>query len=495
MKHYDRLIQDCDVEIRAGRAISVSRWLNELNTARIPREYRLPLAKICRRAGLYSLGMRLLSSLIHSKMPRISQQPATPEELAEYAVLLIRIGAVSEGMKKLNRLEMSATPEALLYRAFGHFGQWEYQDAIADLQLYLAAPLTSYAKLVGRMNLALAYVEVRNHNSALELLKENIEWAARDDHRQLQSNCHGLCAQTYIQQEDFSRARKELSLAQNLISLAGTNDHRFIEKLNFILTALETQSTDPLDELRAHSIKHHAWEASREADLYRLKIDFKEEAFDHLYFGTPFRHFRDLVSAEFGRRPRQLSYLLGAESAPCLDLQTALVGGTKLFKSGQKCHQLIEILLRDFYQPLRIAGLFSALFPDEQFNISSSPVRVRQLLWRTRRWLKAQNIPVAIAEANDFYSLRVVGQFSFRIPLERQPVNPFALLHSQLFEMFGDAPFFLAKEAQNRMCLPKSTIRKLIKYGIENETIEKFGETNSSAKYRIFKTKADKQAA
>ena len=64
---FETLIQRCDAEIRAGHPQYVSRHLSSLNAARAPKEFRLPLANICRRAGLFTLGLRLLSRTVMSR--------------------------------------------------------------------------------------------------------------------------------------------------------------------------------------------------------------------------------------------------------------------------------------------------------------------------------------------------------------------------------------------------------------------------------------------
>jgi tetratricopeptide (TPR) repeat protein len=480
---FEQMIQDCDLDIRSGRAQNISRRLSKINSAKVPHEFRLPLAKICRRAGLYTLGMKLLTVR------------ETDLEEAEYAALLIRIGAVSEAMANLQKIDVTAAPEALLFRAYGYFGKWQYHQAIEELQEYLKFPLLPYANLVGQMNLALAFVEVRNHGAAQQLLDENIFWSARDGHRQVQSNCHALRAQVYIQECNFSEARQELARAESLISASGNNDHRFFRKLELILTGLESRKVEPFRELSTHSIKTRDWESRREADLYKLKIDFQRSELDHLYFGTPFEPFRDLINSELGVRSDRLEYHLGPLFSPCLDLRTAEVDGRALFKPGQKSHLLIEIMLRDFYQPLRIAGLFSALFPNEHFSVATSPERVRQILWRTRQVFQSQKIPVAIIEAGGFYSLEIKGPFSFNIPLDRPTISSLGISLDKLTEQFAGTPHFLAKEAQLKLNLPKSNIRQIIQFGLNEGKIERVGSSNVSTRYRVVSTRDAKRLA
>src|SRR5262249_1530027 len=125
----------------------------------------------------------------------------------------------------------------------------------------------------------------------------------------------------------------------------------------------------------AKALASHNWEDARLADLYSVQIDFKNSKFLHLIFGTPFQGFRTKIYNEIGHKPDRSTYYLGEKQAPRLDLANGEIGGLPAFNVGRKIHQLIEILLRDFYHPLRIAGIFSELFPGEHFDVSSSPDR------------------------------------------------------------------------------------------------------------------------
>src|SRR5262249_10526005 len=137
-------------------------------------------------------------------------------EAAEYAVLLLRTGNIPEAVARLSQIDPSDAPEVRLYRAFGHFGQWEYAQSVEELEAYLKAPLSADALLVGRMNYAFALVEIRNHARAMEILDENIRMADEGRYKQVQSNCHTLKAQAFLQEGSLASARAELDQAQKL---------------------------------------------------------------------------------------------------------------------------------------------------------------------------------------------------------------------------------------------------------------------------------------
>ena len=77
MNRYQQLVKDCHESIRQGTPEAVKGRLRKINTARVPREFRLPLAEICRRIGLYSMGngvkARLVEPFVRHKIPPFHQ--------------------------------------------------------------------------------------------------------------------------------------------------------------------------------------------------------------------------------------------------------------------------------------------------------------------------------------------------------------------------------------------------------------------------------------
>lgn len=473
MKSMDSLVQQCDSWIKEGRPHEVSKALSKINAARVGREWRLPLAKICRRAGLLPLGLKLLGRIISSE--------PTPAEMTEYAVLLQRSGALNEALEKLNQIDTRQVPEALLNRAFIHFARWEFSLAIPQLETYLQSELTPYERAVGQLNLGFALIENRQLEDAFSIL-DGIE---NKTSTQLQSSVHTLRGQGFLQQQKFSLARNEFEAAKSLVSSTQTNDQFYALKWRLLLDGLENKDLHAFERLRVLAVKNRAWEARRDADLYSLKVDYNRERFVHLYFGTPYKAFREQFSLEHGEIPEQPIYVLGKKSAPRMDLRTGQIDGKEIFSPGHKCHQLIDALLYDLYRPTPVAGLFSRMFPGEHFNILTSPHRVRQLISRTRSILKEEHIPIEIAENRGFYSLNIYGNFSFRIPLERNQINTSSLQFEQLKSVFGQSASFSSHEAQKRLKLSSATIHRLIHRGINEGKIERLGQAGRAAVYAI----------
>lgn len=241
MSQFDSLIAECDLYIRSGKPHHVIKRLSGLNLSRVPRAWRLPLAKICRRAGLFPMGLRLLVKL---------DSDPTPPEQAEYAVLLLRYGAINEALKRLNNINTSDVPEAPLFRAYAHFAKWEYHAAASELERYLQSPLSPSALLLGQTNLAFSYVECRQYDKALTLLADTIRLAKEQNHLHLESYNLAVRAQAYIQQGDYSQARGEIKNARRGSTESLTHDQFFITKIEMIAEGLEHGKLHPFIELK-----------------------------------------------------------------------------------------------------------------------------------------------------------------------------------------------------------------------------------------------------
>lgn len=485
MRHFEILLQECDADIRAGKPHNVVGRLAHVGTAKIPREWRLPLAKICRRAGLYALGLRLLTRFVNSPAPK-----ASAAELTEYSALLVRSGAVDEALEYLETVDFKEVPESLLIRAFALFSVWEFQKAIPELENYLKAPLSKDALLVGRSNLAFAHVEVRQHETARKLLEENIRIAKEQGYAHLETYNKGLLAQVYLQEGNFVRARETISLIASDISNSQTNSDWSVVKLMLILDGLENKDPKPFARLRQLATEKKDWPALRDADLFLLKVDFKVETFLHLYFGSPLPGFRRCIQQEIGQIPERQIYVLGKKKSPRLDLQTGEVDHESGIRAGFKTHQLLRALLRDFYQPMTIGGLHAALNPGEHFNIGSSPDRVHQVVRRTRKWLAENKIPVRIQEDEGFYSLVIEGDFSFRVPIDQKPQDLFHHRIEKLTKAFPESQLFSADAIQKELAISETSAHRLLQRAIESGEIERLGKAKRPSGYRISKRRA-----
>lgn len=486
MRDFARLVGECDEQIKAGRVGEAVKRLTGLNTARVPREWRHPLANLCRRVGLISTGLKLLFHVVYPERAKVAEPPPTSAELAEYGVLLHRFGSLRESVAILKRANPGEAPETLLFQAFCHFNRWEYATAVPLLENYVAHQSAPYQKFIGEVNLSAALVWSEQWPRALEVVSRNIETAHANGYGRLEGNSYELRAQIHIYKRDFAKARADLEASGRLLGTSTVVDSLFVKKWQTILEALESRDPSKLSLLKGESLARRDGETAREADRFRLLISFDRTVFENLIYGTPYPEFRKMICRQLRQQPPTDVHLIGKPGGIVFDVESGRLSCEQVepLKPGGKCHKMLELLSRDFYQPTRLGGVFAELFPGEYFDVFSSPGRVHQVLFRTRAWAKENSLPIEIKEANGFYSIEVGDGFALRVPYERHDVSGPALQWQKLGSLLGGAREFTAKEAREKLGLPRTTFQRLIAWAESERKIERVGEYNSTI-YRL----------
>ena len=474
--NYGQFCNQCDALLKAGDLSSVAKKLTEFSVARVPREWRLPLANLARRAGQVTIGLKILSPLMQ---PDAIRKPDS-KEMAEYAILLQRCGAVRDALRWLKEVDTRQAPEALLYKAFCLFNRWDYAAGIEPLQHYIPLADGEYSRLVGRVNLAAAFVHTRQFAQARELLKANLSEAAELKATRLEANCREMLAQVYIHTGSLDVAEALLGAAKTKLSGAVTVDQIFIHTWTGYLSSMREGNISALLEARQLAKDQNRAESVREIDLLSLKVNFEEAKFHHLYFGTPYPEFRKHMVQFLGVEPQAQEYLLGSAGGEKINLHSGKSESGLEMPKGGKIHQLFAALARDFYRPQSTGALFSELCPDQHFDIYSSPLRIRQIVHRARTWAETENIPLRIENARSGYSLKVEGELGLVIDKVAESVEPVAQLVTKLKAKFANGDSFSAKEAQTELNVTPAIFRRVLKTALESGVAEKFGASTNT---------------
>jgi tetratricopeptide (TPR) repeat protein len=467
------LVRQCEDLVRAGKIDQAQRLLSELETAKLPRSLRLPLANLCRRTDLLRLGLKILSPLVHTNKKQW-QTIATPQELSEYAVLLQKHGAIREALWTLNHVDEKTVPEAALYKAFCHFSYWDFESAIECLERHSSLETRPYQRLTGRVNLCMALVSAGHLERAHEVLNELMAAAEQGSFARLHANCLELRAQVYLKSGDMEAAKGALAKALTVVSSNPALDHSLIKKWTAIIDGLETKNIAPLIQFREEAVLGGQWENVREADRFLLKIKFDESLFDNLMFGTPYPKYRAALQKEFGRLPAKPFLMIGSATGPLLDLSSGEFEAAAFSRPSQKVHSLIEILLRDFYRPVAIGGLFAELFSGEYFDPQSSVHRVHQLIYRTRGWIEENKLPIEIKEIDGKYSLCITGALRIRVPYERMRVQTEVMRLESLRAHFGGGRFG-SRDACEVLGISSTTFKSWINWALSESRVVRMG--------------------
>ncbi|MGE4132758.1 MAG: tetratricopeptide repeat protein [Bdellovibrionales bacterium] len=480
MSEFDNWIEYCEAAMREGKSHLVAQKMEGLDFSKIPRAARLPMANLGRRAGLFQSALKILRPAIFLNKNEFSQD-AHERELAEYAVILERCGAVSEALQLLNRVSNpKQAPEAMLYKAFCLFKTWRYGEAIGDLKRYLQLVRDPYSHFVGHVNLAAALVAEFQYQEAHELLSELISQAQASGYGRLRGNCFELRSQTHMLQGRFHQAEFDLSSAYQIFRHDRTLDQFFVEKWRAVLIALRSSDLDPLQAIQAKARRRRDWESVREGDLFACKVNAEEPRLARLYFGTPFSAYRNRIHRMLEKRPESESYIHGIGKSPCLDLATGEIEGGVPIKPGKSLHQVLGLFMRDLYRPIRIGEIFSSLFPNEHFNPYSSPGRVHQTLFRLRQWLSENDLPVVISHSGREYSATITGPFAVRLSSDQSDFSGWSPHWVRLEKCLADKSHFTSADVRELLDMKHSTCKRFLKWAVESGKAVRLGSNNTS---------------
>lgn len=483
---FEILINDINDLVEKGKIRVVGQRLNGLRFASLPRKSRHRLARLARRAGLFPVSIRILNPIV--RPPPKSPREATDEEKAEYAASLVKIGASSEALDILMRLDAKLTPEKLLYEAYALITQWNYLDSIPLLVDYINSEgIEEHQKIIGRINLAAAYVHERIRPQAIEALKALRVETKKLSYRQLYGSVLELSAQDAIFHRQWREARIYLDQAGQIFRQTGTLYEFYVSKWRAILEACRTKkSFNPLKAIRERACQLKNWETVRDCDFYLALCGRDEDLFFHVYFGTLFESYQKRILQDYSH-PVKLpdSYMWKDSLKPpthILNLTTGDLDNSKLFlKPGQLLFRLANILCSDFYRPFRVAFLHSLLYPEEYFNPQTSPAKIHEAVKRFKKWLGKHKLPYEIVETSGAYQLRVGKGGAIRV--SGKAMDSQTILLSKLKSKWPGRAFS-TKEACLVLKVSSRTASRIIKRAQKEGKLNKTGDS-SSTRYRF----------
>jgi len=469
-------ISEIDRLLRAGDRGGARARLRALRFRKIPRESLLEIARLAKRAQLASLGLRLLSPIIFQN--RRKQFTPLPEELVEYAGLLIRAGAAEEAIEILVKVEEEKHPEALLHHALALITRWRYAESIPLFNRLLSfTSVSAEMRMVAETNLLAAHVHEENAAEANALFTTVLEKTALAS-----PFMHGkvlvLQAEHLIYQREWRKAEESLEAASRRIQDAGGFDELFIRKWKLVLR-LRRDGASPALKNEIEAIKKEAaevshWETVRDLDRNWAIATSDQDLLRHLYAGTPFDEYRRQLRKYLNPVPLEhiphVWHVSPGKSS--VEIDTVDAAG---LTPGMQIHRFLVVLSSDFYRPHRLAPLFRQLHPDEHFNPITSPGRIHFLADRFRRWLKRSGLPLKLVQNKGGYKLEATRPVCLRVRTVRELPNPVSVILARLQMALKDS-HFSAKEAARELELPERTVQRMLAKAVEKNLLERVGK-------------------
>lgn len=449
------------------------------------------LAAFCWRVGQPEKGLRLLQKKVRPKGKYVDK--ATPEEVAEYAQCLMRVGARDEGKKLLESLNPETVPKTLFYLAGYYVSGWDYPASIPLLEKYLKSKnLPAYQAIVGKVNLAAGYIWDGRKNTVMPLLRNLVHDCSMRNYRLLLARSLELTAEAFLSTNDWKNARLSLDEAEKRIG--GTvGEGLFIRKYQLAVDYLSTKGKaekKALQKFRDEMTKARAWETVRDCDRLLALGEHDQALFEKVYFGTPYPKYRERFLHDFGKSPSPATNYLwnisGKKKAPVFEIELQRFAGKDLSEPLEGVlRTLFVTLASDFYRPLRLADLHFHVYPDSHFNYLSSPRAVHETVRRLRQWLSGQRIPLEIQEDQETYRLVATDPISIATSLDYRFVDRDETFLGQLRDQFGEKDFSVG-DVETSLELPRRTIQRFLQEGIDAGNLSRAGKS-SATRYRVLK--------
>ncbi len=481
-------LKTLEKQIRAGQASLAAEKLESLAKKKLTRPERLVLASLSYRAGVASLGLRLLHSRVRPKVDWRST--ANDNERAVYAQCLERVGANEEAMALLREVDTVLAPRGLFFRALAYMAQWDYAAAVPPLEAYLrAARLDAYQKLVAKLNLSACYAAGARTVQAMTLIREVLYRTSLGKLPLLHANALEVYAQCCYTRKNWDGALRCLSKAEEILRQTGTIDALWVMKWRAVV-ALSSEGPTPAALSLMARVKERA-EESRASEVFRdcdahEAIALKDSArFWKVYFGTPFEAYRAGLLRRYpeaGVPPDSYRWspaLTSASEEVTLDLKTGFVPtASRALKPGQLPHRLLLALCQDLYRPVRNAALFTRLYPGDFYRPSSGPARVHETVKRFRRWLSENHVPLSVEEEDGAYRLVFRGSVGILIPREH-PLGEIAQPPAERLRQRWSGVGFSSADAATLLEISKRSVQRLLETMVADGTLVRKGATTA----------------
>lgn len=477
---------NADERIRRGEGKQVAEDLKVIPQNSLPRVSWVQFANLGRRVGAPLFSLRLLQPLVRQEKNRLN--PATSEELTVYASVLARVGITNEAKEILEKVKGPKNPDAFLYLAHLEIYGWNYKAAAVLLKKYIRlSKVQGYKKLIAEMNLLSAYVAEEDFIEAERLFQKLEVELAANSHGLLLGNAYELAAQAAFAKRNFNQARFYLEKSKNLLQTSQGVYLLYAEKWSSLVDLYEKKSQGilkdsdllALQNVKAHAVQSKDWETLRDCDLYSSLLSEDKNELNFVMIGTPYASYRQramrLYSSRVGYSQRVVLEA-GQSEALLFDLQLGFCPerpALSLVKEP-KLLTCLRTLASDFYRPISIGQMYSAIYPGEYFNPYSSPQQVRNLIQRLRQWARDHEVDLTILVKDHEMKLVLGPKLKLQVykTYKDESAAPTMIL-AKAKGLFGLNPFSSQELAQG-LQVSQRTARRWIEHGLQKRHLRIF---------------------
>ncbi len=492
-------LSEIETLVREGKTSEAIKEIQAVKRSTVTRQEVALFANINRRLGKTHTAIKALRPFVRasSKNP----QQASISEKLEYSMALIKLGAVSEGLRILDKISSDEAPLKLLYSAFGLISHWDYEQAAEVLEAYCAHPQAdSYQLQTAKANLLSCYAFASNQKQSEPLVEELLSSTRASQSILLKRHILLQATQIHIFNGQWELARKRLDeVKASLDSDDKGLDLLLLLKWNLVLDLFINGGTPELKErfysFRARAADYSNSEMSRDLDFYEALFFKDEKLMIHLYFGTRYSSYKEKIKTNFKAQhnrelqiPEEYEWNLtddsSAANAGWLRIQDGRNSYSEDFlKKNQMNQKLLSLLSGDFYKKPNLYQIHDELFDEDFFNPNSTPKKIRQAVYRLNQWLHSSKIPVEVNSKAQFFSLNAQQPIRIIISSSGGSDPTLKSFCKTLKNYFSDKEF-TSKEAAIKLDIPRRTISHTLKQCIGENLITQtaFGP---SSKFKV----------
>ena len=503
LTNWEDLIKDMETFIVEGKHKQCRELFRNIDSKKMPRQLKYRFADLMFRLNNYVDAIKILRDCIFQSNP--FEEKATDREKILYASNLASLGATNDALKILRSVNAENEPECLFHIASANMFAWNYEAAVEALVQFNASEnLSSYRRLVGRVNLVACLISLQKWEDAQLQVEHCISECHQNKYQLLHGNCFELQAQIHLFNGRFADALENLEKSRKLLLDQKGSYLLFVEKWS-IFSKLKLNGFNSVqlvqsefDTLRLKAIELGHWATLRECDLLQGVLLNDANLIRKIYVGTPSAYYRRRIQYLWGQKVSGTGkYELQLGSRPTssgavlhFDPLQVLANGKGLFEKP-KLLQLFKALTDDFYQPATIGQLFQLTYPDELFNPESSIARVLQLMRNLNSWFAEQKLPLKVQFKKSEF--KIISLEMIQIIIHRSLVyNNSSGNLNRLKDQF-EFREFSAKQAHEFLNISNTTVEKLLKSACEKKLIQKRGSGRGTL-YRLGRVRNKKSA-
>ncbi len=493
-------LEKAERQLRAASLTEAKITFSEISVKDVVRKDLYKYANLARRLGLNIEAIQVLRPFVRPKDK--NPQEATPKEKNEYAMALIKLGALNEALKLLESIDAEKHPEAWLYSAFAKITQWKYNEASLLLEKFIEHPsVDPYAKLTAQANLLSTYVFNSSLNKARLLFTYLMDVSKEDHAKRIRGSILYLGAQINILDKDFTAAELCLSEASHGVSRPNSLENLLVDKWKLVL-ALSSEGPNPqnlaaLEPLKKRAIDLKNYETIREIDFYSALFKNDKHLLEHVYFGTPFPTYRKMILSRFKAHTGEdleLSQTYNwcpgdslniiRENTDYVEVSTGFNSfGDAFLKKGMLTQRLFKLLASDFYRPVGIYQICNEVFDQQFVNPVYSFDLVTQLVFRLNEWCRQGNIPINIKIRKEVVYVDAPATINFKVELEEGSDPRVLRFVDELRGLVGNNEF-TASQISDSIDIARRTVARYLSFGVNDGLIEKKG-AGPKTKYKI----------